>query len=649
VTSTEPLPRSLIPLPGESLPGLILRLSHRLGQAPGHILWRTGLTNPDRNRRSIGLAPKRLLLMLDPSEQQRFAAITRLDPAIIDQLTLRHYFATDPAVAEGLVRPGSALRPRIAPPTWLLFGNPRYCPQCLAGDGSEIQRRHGGAWKLQWHLPIVFACLEHRVFLRHRCSGCLQHANGLDPKPRLITSPGISGFHPAQCRNRIGRGRHAPLCGHRLDSIEAPIVELTPELEQLQPELLALLEDTADPNRSLGRLMALRHLSAIVCATWPHSLRGDLPAAVTEELATDLRPAVNESDSTAAPRRWDSAPPSAPATAAALSIAMHLLKLPLDELRKELQALAQHAPSNLDPAWGRTWNLLSRGHSPIIEHEIKQVFLHQQPPLTRPTRPTRRPAADGPILAPQQRGYLPEHIPQHLPEEWFTILLEASAPDGLPRTLPLRRIAALQLVQITTGQSMAEAAHFLGVPDAWLTGHLRIAAPPSDLARALEALASHIERATDPVDYRQRRERFASWSLPHEDWQDLIRNLPGTKPTKRNSKTHRRMEACASAFAWSKLTGSEWRLAPIVVPPLSPETPTNAGYRPRLETMMTRFRLRWGLGLRFIVPRLDEYADGLVATEADSSGNSEGSSLPVQVRYAAEPAATDVMARAARP
>ncbi|WP_406099736.1 TniQ family protein [Streptomyces canus] len=183
MSPTEPLPRSLIPLPGESLHGLILRLSHRLDQAPGHILWRTGLTP---GRRSTGLAPKRLLLMLDPNEQQRFAAATRLDPETVDQLTLRPYFAAHPSLAEAMARTGRNPRQRFIPPTWLLFANPRHCPKCLAGDSSEIQRRHGGAWKLQWHLPIVFACLEHRVFLQHRCPACRQHADSLDRRrPRL--------------------------------------------------------------------------------------------------------------------------------------------------------------------------------------------------------------------------------------------------------------------------------------------------------------------------------------------------------------------------------------------------------------------------------------------------------------------------------
>ena len=39
-----PLPRSLDPLPDESLPGYLLRLAHRLGLAPARVMQLTGLT-----------------------------------------------------------------------------------------------------------------------------------------------------------------------------------------------------------------------------------------------------------------------------------------------------------------------------------------------------------------------------------------------------------------------------------------------------------------------------------------------------------------------------------------------------------------------------------------------------------------------------
>ena len=44
MTSLSPLPRSLDPLPDESLPGYLLRLACRLGLAPARVMQLTGLT-----------------------------------------------------------------------------------------------------------------------------------------------------------------------------------------------------------------------------------------------------------------------------------------------------------------------------------------------------------------------------------------------------------------------------------------------------------------------------------------------------------------------------------------------------------------------------------------------------------------------------
>ncbi len=57
-----PLPRSLDPLPDESLPGYLLRLAHRLGLAPARIMQLTGLTASRDGRQP---ARRSLMLHLD--------------------------------------------------------------------------------------------------------------------------------------------------------------------------------------------------------------------------------------------------------------------------------------------------------------------------------------------------------------------------------------------------------------------------------------------------------------------------------------------------------------------------------------------------------------------------------------------------------
>lgn len=57
-------------------------------------------------------------------------------------------------------------RRRLPADAWSLFAPAtRYCPECLAGDGSPVQQSFGGPWLKTWHLPVVFACPAHRRLL----------------------------------------------------------------------------------------------------------------------------------------------------------------------------------------------------------------------------------------------------------------------------------------------------------------------------------------------------------------------------------------------------------------------------------------------------------------------------------------------------
>lgn len=66
-----PLPRSLDPLPAESLPGYVLRLAHRLGLSPARVLQLAGLTTGTRGRVPT---PRSLMMHLDTSAAESFAA-----------------------------------------------------------------------------------------------------------------------------------------------------------------------------------------------------------------------------------------------------------------------------------------------------------------------------------------------------------------------------------------------------------------------------------------------------------------------------------------------------------------------------------------------------------------------------------------------
>src|SRR5215469_3724260 len=150
--SPDPLPRSLAPLAGESLGGFLLRLSCRLRVSPLQLARLTGCADNDAPQVFIR---RSLLLGLDIG---RFAQATRMSAEVASSLVLVSWADRYPPVARYLAKQ----EPRATNDGWLFATGHRYCPDCLAGDGSPVQRQYGGAWKKIWHLPIAFACPQHR-------------------------------------------------------------------------------------------------------------------------------------------------------------------------------------------------------------------------------------------------------------------------------------------------------------------------------------------------------------------------------------------------------------------------------------------------------------------------------------------------------
>src|SRR6266511_5106670 len=106
-----------------------------------------------------------------PAALRRFAHATRLTDGEATALFLSGYAERYPparARPEPTGRCGGSGRLHLG--QWLFLRSTRYCPDCLAGDGSDLQRRHGGGWRRAWRLPVVFACTAHRRYLQHRCA-----------------------------------------------------------------------------------------------------------------------------------------------------------------------------------------------------------------------------------------------------------------------------------------------------------------------------------------------------------------------------------------------------------------------------------------------------------------------------------------------
>ena len=163
MVDVRPLPRSLDPLPDESLPGYLLRLAHRLSLTPARLAVLTGLQTP---KAPPAVVSSRSLFRLAGPVRDTFALATRLTPAEVDGLcldSLRDRYPLPRSVWDSRWSVSSIRSDR-----WVFAPATRYCPQCLAGDDTPVQREHGGPWRKTWHLPVVFACIDHRRLLEHR-------------------------------------------------------------------------------------------------------------------------------------------------------------------------------------------------------------------------------------------------------------------------------------------------------------------------------------------------------------------------------------------------------------------------------------------------------------------------------------------------
>ena len=552
------LPRSLDPLPEESLPGYLLRLSYRLNLTPTYLIRRIGLKpapangNPPRD--------KHLMVELDPPAAKAFAQATRLSINEVTALTLAAWRLHYPPIAASV----RSSQTRTDP--WLFTSASRYCPFCLAGDGSQLQRRLGGAWKKSWRLPIVFICPEHRIFLRHQCPGCRRPVNDASGSAaRLLVRGTDSSLHPVQCRtslHRPSRGKLAPACAHRLDRAcgddQFPVPSTG--LLAFQTRIVDLLDPHHPAEPAARYFTDLRLITALIRASWPQArdlIAGELVDAVERHLADQERQQLTADSATRRPPiMMASLPLAAMACAALLHTADTILNAP--NLRDLLAPLIASTR-------------VSRRRSPWTEAFIRKDdscskhLRHAAEPLIRAFRRTggRPQGTKAPI---RTGGFQPEHIAAYLQQDWHD--KHFNRFHGI-NTKILRRTAAVRLVQMVAGGSLGDAAEFLGInpdrtqykqaSDIRLWAHIQHDQLSFDTA--LHILADELDSARELVDYNRRRTALRDWFLDETTWQQLITQLPPIPgPVQPILDDRKRQDA--SIFVWTRVTQGEHLFAP---------------------------------------------------------------------------------------
>ena len=181
-----------------------------------------------------------------------------------------------------------------------------------------------------------------------------------------------------------------------------------------------------------------------------------------------------------------------------------------------------------------------------------------EPLLNRFQRAGRRPSGR---RAPARRtGFGPEHISGHLQDDWYDEHFRHIAGN----TRLLRRAAALRLVQMSAGGSLADAAAFLGIDDRYLKaspGSSAFAADPAEFRLAVHALAHQLSTTPGLVNYKHRRDALQHWCIDPVTWQDIINRYPPQQ-----GPFHPVLSACQRPFAtrgrWTSNTQGEDTIGP---------------------------------------------------------------------------------------
>ncbi|GAA0596402.1 hypothetical protein GCM10010174_09580 [Kutzneria viridogrisea] len=526
------LPRSLTPLPQEHLPGFLLRLAHRLDLSPSRVAVLTGLKPGNKP------VPFEYLLGLPPSAAAEFAHRTRVSASETAELCLGslgpRYPALDLTEERLLRRQAHGVRGMTR---WVLTQSTRYCPRCLAGDGSAIQQAHGGAWQRLWRLAPVFACTTHRCLLEHECPRCHRPAqSSARPSTLFLAYDQRVGLHPAQCRaplsarGRSSRRDRARPCGARLDRVNptnGPTGTIAAnELKHLlaiQHRMTCLLLGPQQA-RCLGQLVEagqyfldLRLAIGLIRASWPAAGQS-APAWLTTEVIDDhvrqqhdLARTTSNGRHTKDMTLHGGPPVDTGACARLVGLADHILAQDPTTASDWLQGM-------LDQARTRPgWHAFFRACLPHTSTAVRAAITPARPRASRAPSPLTR-------LPRKVHRFTSRHIPQQ-PTAW--VERHFPAPLGMAPEV-LGRIVAVSLAVQAEHCGRQAAAGMLGLTAVWQRSDrhdLRVLrSRPADLEvlmAGIDAIADDLDACQRLIDYQRRREVLSTWFMPEMDLRRL--------------------------------------------------------------------------------------------------------------------------------
>ncbi|QJS13805.1 hypothetical protein HKX69_33475 [Streptomyces argyrophyllae] len=556
------------------MPGLVLRLACRLERSPARIAELCGLSHR-QNR-----LPAEYLLALPTSRAEEFARVTRLNIDEAHALTLSSLADSYPPLAS--VRLDGNRNATAARNSWAANLSSRYCPACLSGDESTVQRLYGGPWKLRWHLPVSFACTTHRCLLVHTCPRCrgLPNQPATTERQGLIMQRTVSGLHPAQCRHLAppalgGQGPRASLCSARFDQgfratavTDSDLLTLLTLQHRIDQHLTLHLDASHSHPDPLDRyffpdLIVAAHLIRL---SWPDGTcfapSGLLADLIDHHLVSAAVHRHRYAPGQRAGSTW--AAPEDPAECAALLVAAHALLVGEDHGASGLVDRVQPLAA---AAYGRSAaNISATLRRMDVSPDLARALACRSDGFYRAGG--RRQAKQ---QVPSRRcRFGIQHVPALLPETWlhehFSDLLSLSEHPSDGKVRHLRRVASLKLAEMSAGGTWPECAKKLQIP--WRTAQQSLRVVKNALTEsnlwpafdeAMESLARQLDASSDRVDYRSRRALLEPWRLSDTDWAQLCHGLSRFRRGINSPN-----EETATALIWAQVTQGDHLHSPVL-------------------------------------------------------------------------------------
>jgi hypothetical protein len=390
----------------------------------------------------------------------------------------------------------------------------------------------------------------------------------------------LAGLHPAQCRTVADIRSGLPgCCGARLDQ-PGPGRHAGPGLLALQGKILGLLEPDGPATTASAAVPAppgsyfadLRALSLLVYSTWPAardlSPSEEAAEAIDQHIASLRQQKPERQPGSPASRNNVGPPPLDAAVGAGLAhIADRILTGSTGEARARLRLLL---PATTRGAARTSWARWATLSAVPCSEGLQAAY---DPLLRTFTAPFGQPRGRAGNVTPAGR-WGPENVPALIPEDWYQ---RHFAPIGSISHVLARRAAAVRLVQMTAGGSLAEAAHYLKISGGdgsrptegriyssvgTVHSGARQQTDPSGFEAGLRSLARELSAPGTPlVNYQQRRQALENWAIGEPAWDGLVARLPPAARTRTPDLGDRRRQI-ASVYVWVRVTLGEPGFAP---------------------------------------------------------------------------------------